>query len=124
MRSASPQPAPTARSSFGIWPPTKRSARSVGTATMSKGWPSARMASAGCDGTVRIWDSRPLDADRLRERGTLGLLELLFARPLLWEEVVAEIRRNPALEEPTRADALALVGRYRDQPQRLAEAAR
>ncbi len=47
-----------------------------------------QVVAAGADGAMRIWDGRPLAADRPGQREALGLLQCLFRKPLLREDVI------------------------------------
>jgi WD40 repeat protein len=82
------------------------------------GWRLASTAGYG----VRVWDARPLTPDARTEREAFGLVEFLFAQPLLETEVLARIDGNQMISEPVRHKALALAANYSASPQRLENA--
>jgi WD40 repeat protein len=69
-----------------------------------------RLASAGGDGTVRVYDARPLTAAARVEREAAGLLAFLHARGLSEAEARAWIGKDPTVSEAVRQEALALAG--------------
>jgi hypothetical protein len=73
-----------------------------------------QLASAGNDGTLRLWDASPL-TPRLREfQGARSVVEFLFTRSLRWADVAARIRCDPALSTAVRQRALALPESYHE----------
>jgi hypothetical protein len=84
--------------------------------------PDGRLASADASGTVKVWDARaPTPAVRT-EREAVGLLNFLFARPLLKADVLAAVRADTAVSDAVRRKALELAGFYRDDPTRFNDA--
>jgi WD40 repeat protein/serine/threonine protein kinase len=84
-----------------------------------------RLASAGGkDGTVRVWDGRPITDATEAEREAVGLLDFLYAHPLPHADVLDYLRSAP-IRAPVRAIALALADRYREEadPARYRDAA-
>ncbi len=79
----------------------------------------ARLVSGGSGGVVKVWDARPLTEDLRTERQAIGLLQFLFGKPLLKEEVIAAVRRSQTISESVRQKALVLVERNWDEPHRL-----
>jgi hypothetical protein len=86
------------------------------------GW---RLASSSGDGTVRLRDARPLTPEVKAEVEAVGLLELLFAKPLPRSEVRAVIQRDKIISEATRQKALDLAERFQEEtdPQKYHDAA-
>jgi WD40 repeat protein len=84
-----------------------------------------RLAAATDDGVVKVWDARPLTPDAPAEREALGLLDYLFARPLLQVDVRDYLRRSSAIRPAVREKALALLERYAEEtdPERYHRAA-
>src|SRR5207253_1707141 len=59
--------------------------------------PEGAWLAAGTNGNqLVLWDVRPLTDDVWVERAALGLVECLFARPLLKREVLEQIRGHKA----------------------------
>jgi dipeptidyl aminopeptidase/acylaminoacyl peptidase len=85
-----------------------------------------RLASAGWDGTVKVWDARPLTPEVRAEAEARDLVAFLFAKPLAKEDVVQGIQDHPAIREAVRKQALALAERFREEqdPKRFDEASR
>src|SRR5262249_34327366 len=84
-----------------------------------------RLASAGNERTVKVWDARPLTPAVQAEVEALALLEDLFSRPLSRTEVCAALKKQVILSEAARKQALDLADRYREEtdPQKYLEAA-
>jgi hypothetical protein len=83
-----------------------------------------RLASAGSDRIITIADARPWTAHSADEQEVLGLVEGLFARPLLRAEVIERIREHRGINEKVRALAVARASRYRPDPDRFQKASR
>jgi tetratricopeptide (TPR) repeat protein len=81
-----------------------------------------RLASANWDQTLKVWDARPLSPEVQTEREALGLLEFLFVRTLLKEDVIERIRDNRTIQEVVRERALALAEQYAEDALRLNDA--
>jgi WD40 repeat protein/serine/threonine protein kinase len=64
------------------------------------------------DGTVTIWDARPLTPELRAEREALSLLALLYSRGLTREQVREHVEKDATLCEPVRQQALALTDSY------------
>jgi serine/threonine protein kinase len=71
------------------------------------------LASAGADGTVKIWDATALTPQRLIEREARGLVQFLLAKPLSPDEAAAAIRRDPTITDTVRQQALAWLELFR-----------
>jgi WD40 repeat protein/tRNA A-37 threonylcarbamoyl transferase component Bud32 len=70
------------------------------------------LASGDDQGTMRVWGgSLPTRAD-LQQREAYRLVESLFARLVRKSAVLDYLRRDPALDEPHRKEALARAERY------------
>jgi hypothetical protein len=82
------------------------------------------IASAGADGTVKLWDATPLSSQRLIERAPRGLVQFLFAKPLSLDQAAAAIRRDPTITEGVRQAALAWVELFRRSQARSQATAR
>jgi hypothetical protein len=82
-----------------------------------------RLAEASLDGTVRIWDGRPVTPEVRVEHEALALVEYLFARPLCKNEVLAAIRDSKMIPAAVHQRALAFADLDEDQPGRLNDAA-
>jgi hypothetical protein len=63
------------------------------------------LASAGADGTVKVWDATALTPQRLIEREARGLVQFLLAKPLSPDEAAAAIRRDSTITEAVRQQA-------------------
>jgi cytochrome c-type biogenesis protein CcmH/NrfG len=74
-----------------------------------------RLASAGRDGTVKLWDARPWTPDAAIEREALGLLDSLFAKPLCRADVIEYLRNARTIRPRARELALSLVDRYHEE---------
>jgi tetratricopeptide (TPR) repeat protein len=73
------------------------------------GW---RLAGAGSDGILEVWDARPLTAELQAEREALGLLEVLFNKGYSTTEVMENLRGKKTITEAVRHKALALADGY------------
>src|SRR5262249_9185683 len=67
-----------------------------------------RLASASWDQTVKVWDARPLTPAVQTEVEAVGLLEVLFSRPLSRTDVCAALKKQVILSEAARKQALEL----------------
>jgi hypothetical protein len=74
-----------------------------------------RLASAGQDGTVKVWDSRLLTPQIAVEREALALLDFLFTRPLGQADVIEFLRASQTIRPEVRQQALAWVARYHEE---------
>jgi WD40 repeat protein len=83
-----------------------------------------RLVSASQDETVRVWDARPWTAELAAEREAVGLVEFLFARPLPKQKVLERVRTDRTISEPVRREAVAIVERAADDPDRFDAASR
>src|SRR5581483_4973250 len=83
----------------------------------------SQLVSAGFDGTVRIWDARELTPDLFVDREARSLVQFLFGKPLLREEVLERIRATRTVSEPARLQALELAQRFPEDAPRLQEEA-
>jgi tetratricopeptide (TPR) repeat protein len=72
-----------------------------------------------------MWDARPLTAERVVEREALGLLALLFAKPLSKSAILEFLNTSPTLRPQVRQLALTLSQRYQEEkdPERYHQAA-
>jgi tetratricopeptide (TPR) repeat protein len=71
---------------------------------------------------VQVWDGRPPTPELQTEREAVGLLDNLFAKPLLKAEVLARVRGSQSIADEVRQQALALAESYRDDPDRFNQA--
>jgi WD40 repeat protein len=67
------------------------------------------------ESTLKLWDSRPPDAELRAEREALPVLDFLFARPLRRADVQEHLRGAAVLSPPARQRALALAERYPEE---------
>jgi hypothetical protein len=91
----------------------KGQTRSVKSLSFSKD--GTKLASAAWDGTVRIWDARPLTPDIATEAEAFGLLDALFARPLPKSAVRDAIQNRLNLEGAVRRLALEFIEVYKEE---------
>jgi eukaryotic-like serine/threonine-protein kinase len=76
----------------------------------------ARLASASDDGTVRVFDARPWDPEQASaEREALGLLDVLFSKPLSKADLKQYLQTSPTVSPLAREIALSLVDRYHEE---------
>jgi WD40 repeat protein len=75
-----------------------------------------RLAAGSADGMLRIWDTRPWSAEVVAEREAVGLLTCLFAKPLCQADVLDYLRNAGTISPQVCKKALALVGRYQEEP--------
>jgi Flp pilus assembly protein TadD len=79
-----------------------------------------RLASASDDTTVKVWDARPwtteLAVETAIERQALGVLALLFAKPLRKADIRDYLQNSPLIRPQVRQLALSLVDRYHEEP--------
>jgi WD40 repeat protein len=78
-----------------------------------------RIASASTDMTVKIWDISSPTPEIVVSRRALALVEPLFAKFLMKEDILESLRNNPALSEPVRTQALVLAERHPVDAMRL-----
>jgi WD40 repeat protein len=69
-----------------------------------------QIAGACADGTIKIWDVRPLLPELRTSREARSVVEFLLAQKLPTAEVVARIRRDPTIRESVRERALEIAG--------------
>jgi hypothetical protein len=74
-----------------------------------------RLAVGGADGSVQIWDARPLTPEASTEREALGLVDGLFAKPLRKADVIEFLRNTPTIHPEARPRVLALAERDREE---------
>ncbi len=84
----------------------------------------AQLASAGQDGTVRLWDARPWSPQIHIAEEARGLVECLFARPLHKADVLAQLLAHKGVTEEVRREAVELARRYQDDAGRFNRASR
>jgi tetratricopeptide (TPR) repeat protein len=71
---------------------------------------------------VKIWDASSPDSQTARRRRALALLEPLFQRLLLKDEVIAQLQRDARLGESIRELALSIAASWKEDPQGLNDA--
>ena len=74
-----------------------------------------QLASASLDGTIKLWDGRPLTPAVKTEVEAVGILHILFARPLPAGAVRAAIQKQVILTDAARQKALELADRFHEQ---------
>jgi WD40 repeat protein/tRNA A-37 threonylcarbamoyl transferase component Bud32 len=74
-----------------------------------------RIASIDGLGIVKIWDGRPWSSEATWEIEALGLLNLLFSKPLAEADVLDYLRTSPTITAPARQLALSLVDRFSEE---------
>jgi WD40 repeat protein/serine/threonine protein kinase len=82
-----------------------------------------RLASAGTDGTVRVWEASPVPEAVWRQRQLVSRVTSLFGELALREEVLAALRKDPALGEADREFALQVAQTSSEDPRQLNGAA-
>jgi tetratricopeptide (TPR) repeat protein len=82
-----------------------------------------RLASAGQDGTVRVWEAMPVSAVLSHQRALVSEVHELFAELLLREEVLTALRKDPTLNEADRDFALQVAQTHSEDEQALDAAA-
>jgi hypothetical protein len=80
-----------------------------------------RLASAGYDQTVRVWEASPVPAEVWRQRWLVNQVASLFEELLLQEEVLAALRKDPNLGETDREFALQVAQAHEEAPTQLQE---
>jgi WD40 repeat protein len=83
-----------------------------------------RLACGGHDGAIRLYDGRLWTPQKQAEEEARGLVEGLFARPLLKADVIAQLRDCKGIDEEARRRALTLADGYRDDAGRFNQAGR
>jgi WD40 repeat protein len=81
------------------------------------------LACGAHNGSIRIYDGRIWTTEKQVEEEARGLVDGLFARPLLKADVVARLRDCKEIDGETRRRALALADGYRDHAGRFNHAA-
>ncbi len=71
-----------------------------------------QLAGAAGDGTVKIWDARPMTAERETQREARGLVAFLFGQRRDEKEVLSRIREDATISDAARQQALELAGPY------------
>jgi WD40 repeat protein len=84
----------------------------------------SRLACGGHEGAIRLYDGRLWTPEKQAEEEARGLVEGLFARPLLKADVVARLRDCKGVADETRRQALALADGYQDDASRFNQAGR
>jgi WD40 repeat protein/tRNA A-37 threonylcarbamoyl transferase component Bud32 len=82
------------------------------------------IATGGFGLFVRVWEATPLTPERRLQREAGALVNRRFSELALKDEVIAQLRRDPTLDEPLRQQALVLAERHREDPGQLNIAAR
>ena len=83
-----------------------------------------RIASASADFTVKVWDAASPTPETRRRRRAVALVEPLFRRLLLREDVIARLRSDPTLSSSLREAALASAAGWREDADALNRASR
>jgi WD40 repeat protein/serine/threonine protein kinase len=71
-----------------------------------------RLASANADKTLKIWDAAPLTPEVQVQSEALNFVEFLCAKLPPKDEVLARLRRHPAISDAVRQAALQMVESY------------
>jgi hypothetical protein len=74
-----------------------------------------RIASIDGFGILKVWDGRLWSPEATSEIEGLGLLNLLFSKPLAKADVLDYLRTSSTITPPARQLALSLVDRYREE---------
>jgi tetratricopeptide (TPR) repeat protein len=82
-----------------------------------------RLASAGGDGTVRVWEAASVSAENWRQRALVSDVHALFDELHLREEVLAALRKDRTLDEADRAFALRVAQTHSEDASALNAAA-
>jgi eukaryotic-like serine/threonine-protein kinase len=72
----------------------------------------ALLAGAAADGTVKIWDARPITAEYRVQREARGLVTFLFGKHLSEADVSSRIIADATITDEVRKSALAIAGPY------------
>src|SRR5262249_13840880 len=73
-----------------------------------------RIASASMDLTVKIWDALPPNPETVRRLRALAIVEPLFRRLLLKDDVIAHLRGDATLGESFRTAALSVAASWKE----------
>jgi WD40 repeat protein len=76
-----------------------------------------RLASGGADNLVLVWDATPLPEAIFTEARAHRLVQSRVNEWPRKSELIAQLRTDPDLDEPTRAAALRIAEQLTDQPQ-------
>jgi hypothetical protein len=76
-----------------------------------------RLASGGIDNLALVWDATPLPEAVLTEARAHRLVQSRVNEWPWKSELIAQLRADPGLDEPTRAAALRIAEQLTDQPQ-------
>jgi hypothetical protein len=82
-----------------------------------------RLASAGYDATVRVWEASPVPPELWRRRGLVSDVQSLFDKLLLREEVVAALRKDATRSATDREFAVQVAQAHSENASALNEAA-
>ena len=77
-----------------------------------------RLASVGRDGTLRVWDGRPLSPESNLELQAVSYFRFLAETVVLKDEMMRQINEMPTLTDPVRAARSAPLQRIitKNQP--------
>jgi hypothetical protein len=78
-----------------------------------------RIVSGSMDETVKVWETAALTALQLQSRVASALVAGLFEAPLLKNEVIDRLRRDPKLDDSLRRLALQIAAESTDSPNLL-----
>jgi hypothetical protein len=81
-----------------------------------------RLASAGDDATVKVWDTTPVSAESTLEVRALACFRFAAETLVLKDELLRSLRGDATLSEPVRQRALAFAEGYQEIPFGLNEA--
>jgi tetratricopeptide (TPR) repeat protein len=82
-----------------------------------------RLASGGSTVTLKVWETQPVSPDDLRRREIVNLVRSVFDRLALRSEVLAQLRKDPTLNDSIREAALQVAETTSEDPADLNEAA-